>query len=232
MKARPLSLPEAGRVARAAPGRRAPAAGQRGAGAGQRGAAGQAAAPPAPPNPTESGVWRSDDGGKTWKVVSNNNNRPMYYSQVRVDPTTDQIVYTMGASFYKSVDGGKTFRTVGGIAHGDHHGMWIDPKNPKHLILGNDGGLDVSYDQADTLGIRQHDRGRPVLRRQRRHAAARTTSAAACRTTAPGAARARSAARTASSTPTGSGWAAATDSIRSRIRPIRTSSTPSRRTET
>jgi photosystem II stability/assembly factor-like uncharacterized protein len=124
----------------------------RGTGGGQRGAGGQAgqAGPAQPPSADRSGVWRSDDGGKTWKVASNNNNRPMYYSQVRVDPTTDQILYTMGASFYKSVDGGKTFRTVGGIAHGDHHGMWIDPKNPRHLILGNDGGLDVSYDQADT----------------------------------------------------------------------------------
>src|SRR5512135_2366903 len=82
--------------------------------------------------------------------MSNNNDRPMYYSQIRVDPSNPGIVYTMGAPFHKSVDGGKTFRVVRGIAHSDHHGMWIDPKNPKHLVLGNDGGLDVSYDQGDT----------------------------------------------------------------------------------
>jgi photosystem II stability/assembly factor-like uncharacterized protein len=106
--------------------------------------------PPPPPDPKKSGVWRSDDRGKTWKVTSNNNDRPMYYSQIRVDPTNDQIVYTMGAPFHKSVDGGKTFKVVQGIAHSDHHAMWIDPKNPRHLVTGNDGGLDVSYDQGDT----------------------------------------------------------------------------------
>ncbi len=114
-------------------------------GGGQR--AGQSAPPP---DPKASGVWRSEDKGKTWKLMSNNNDRPMYYSQIRVDPTDDRIVYTMGAPFHKSVDGGKTFKVVQGIAHSDHHAMWIDPKNPKHLLLGNDGGLDISYDQGDT----------------------------------------------------------------------------------
>jgi photosystem II stability/assembly factor-like uncharacterized protein len=117
-------------------------------GGGGRG--GQATQPPPPPDPKKSGVWRSDDRGKTWRVVSNNNDRPMYYSQIRVDPTNPNIVYTMGAPFHKSVDGGKTFRVVQGIAHSDHHAMWIDPRNPKHLVLGNDGGLDVSYDQGDS----------------------------------------------------------------------------------
>jgi hypothetical protein len=74
----------------------------------------------------------------------------MYYSQIRVDPSNPDIVYTCGAPFHKSVDGGKTFRTVQGIAHTDHHAFWIDPKNSKHLMIGNDGGLDISYDQADT----------------------------------------------------------------------------------
>lgn len=125
-----------------------PGAAQLGGG-GQRG--GLQPGQPAPPlDPKKSGVWRSDDKGKTWKLTSNNNNRPMYYSQIHVDPTNDQIVYTMGAPFHKSLDGGKTFRVVPGIAHSDHHAMWIDPKNPKHLVLGNDGGLDISYDQGET----------------------------------------------------------------------------------
>jgi photosystem II stability/assembly factor-like uncharacterized protein len=140
-----------GTGANVGPDGKEPVPGARGAGGGggQRGgpAPGQ---PPPPPDPKKSGVWRSDDKGKTWRVVSNNNDRPMYYSQVRVDPTNPDIVYTMGAPFHKSVDGGKTFRVVRGIAHSDHHGMWIDPKNPRHLVLGNDGGLDVSYDQGDT----------------------------------------------------------------------------------
>ncbi len=109
---------------------------------------GQAASQP--PDPTRSGVWRSEDKGKSWKFMSNNNNRPMYYSQIRVDPTNDQIVYTCGAPFHKSTDGGKTFKIVQGIAHSDHHALWINPNNPNHLILGNDGGLDVSYDQGET----------------------------------------------------------------------------------
>lgn len=126
---------------------------------GGRGAAGAAAAggrggqpgqPPPPPDPKRSGVWRSDDFGKTWRVTANNNNRPMYYSEIRVDPNNPETVYTMGAPFFKSTDGGKTFNQVSGIAHSDHHALWINPRNSKHLLLGNDGGLDVSYDQGDT----------------------------------------------------------------------------------
>jgi photosystem II stability/assembly factor-like uncharacterized protein len=103
-----------------------------------------------PPDPKRSGVWRSDDAGRSWRFMSNNNNRPMYYSKIRVDPNNDQIVYTLGASASKSTDGGKTFRTMGGQSHSDHHSLWINPRNSNHLLIGNDGGLDVSYDQGDT----------------------------------------------------------------------------------
>jgi len=124
---------------------------QPGQGRGGGGGRGQAA----PPDPTKSGVWRSDDGGKSWKFMSNNNNRPMYYSNIRVDATNPDIVYTTGASAYKSVDGGKTFRAFdeaprGGPSHSDHHALWINPRNSQHLVIGNDGGLDVSYDQGET----------------------------------------------------------------------------------
>jgi len=125
--------------------------GGQGAGPGGRGGQGrQADQPPQPPDPKRSGVWRSDDKGKTWQIMSNNNNRPMYYSQIRVDPTNDKIVYTCGAPFHKSTDGGKTFQVVQGIAHSDHHAVWINPHNGNHLIIGNDGGLDISYDQGAT----------------------------------------------------------------------------------
>lgn len=103
-----------------------------------------------PPDPKKSGVWRSDDKGKTWRVVSNTNNRPMYYSQIRVDPKNEQIVYTGGAPFFKTIDGGKNFQVVQGIAHSDHHAIWINPQNDNQVIIGNDGGIDISYDQGAT----------------------------------------------------------------------------------
>ncbi|HET9478043.1 MAG TPA: hypothetical protein VFO72_01775, partial [Pyrinomonadaceae bacterium] len=106
---------------------------------------------PSPPNPKRSGVWRSDDRGRTWRIVSNENNRPMYYSQIRVDPKNPETVYVGGLNFSKSTDGGKTFRSLqGGLAHVDNHAIWINPANSDHLLVGNDGGLNVSYDQGAT----------------------------------------------------------------------------------
>ena len=120
-------------------------------GFGGGGGGGQGGQPaPQTADPKKSGVWRSDDKGKTWKIMSNNNNRPMYYSQIRVDPKNDQIIYTCGAPFHKSTDGGKSFQFVQGIAHSDHHAVWINPQNNNHILLGNDGGLDISYDQGAT----------------------------------------------------------------------------------
>jgi photosystem II stability/assembly factor-like uncharacterized protein len=116
----------------------------RGGGGGGRGAA------PPPPDPTKSGIWRSDDAGKTWKFLSNTMDRPMYYSKIRVDPTNPEIAYQGGAPFFKTVDGGKTWRQVQGLAHSDHHAIWINPRDNNHLLVGNDGGLDVSYDQGAT----------------------------------------------------------------------------------
>jgi len=114
---------------------------------------------PTPPDPKKSGVWRSDDKGKTWRVVATcfnaggcpENNRSMYYSQIRVDPSNPENVFVGGLNFSKSTDGGKKFTSLQqGIAHSDHHAIWVDPKNGNHLLIGNDGGLDVSYDQGAT----------------------------------------------------------------------------------
>ena len=99
------------------------------------------------------GVFRSDNKGAGWLHVSNCNSRPMYFSQLRVDPSNDKVVYVAGLPVAKSLDGGKTFATLnegGGYAspgHVDQHAIWIDPKNPKHVVIGNDGGLNVSWDQ-------------------------------------------------------------------------------------
>ncbi len=120
-----------------------------GGGGGGGGRGGRGEGPPPDPNET-NGVWRSDDGGQSWRFMSDNNNRPMYYSKIRVDPNNDQIIYTLGAGASKSIDGGKTFQPMGGQSHGDHHTLWINPRNSNHLLIGNDGGFDVSYDQGAT----------------------------------------------------------------------------------
>ena len=98
----------------------------------------------------EEGVlWRSDDRGTTWRIVSRDrriNNRPFYYTQVRADPVDPDRVYTMSGSFNVSSDGGRTFGGSGGRMFGDHHALWIDPTNPKRLLCGTDGGFFISND--------------------------------------------------------------------------------------
>lgn len=103
-----------------------------------------------PPDDKVSGIWRSEDGGNSWQFRSNQNNRPMYYSQIRVDPNDPNTVYVGGASAFKSIDGARTFTQLTGFGHGDHHAIWIDPANSRHVMYGNDGSLDISWDGAQT----------------------------------------------------------------------------------
>lgn len=103
-----------------------------------------------PPDPQVSGIWRSTDGGRTWQFRSNQNARPMYFSQIRVDPNNENTVYTAGVQSYKSTDGGATFETMRGQGHVDHHAIWIDPSDSRHVMYGNDGSIDVSRDGGDT----------------------------------------------------------------------------------
>ena len=121
-----------------------------GQGRGGGGGGGRGRGEAAKPDPTKSGIWRSDDGGNSWKFMSNDGDRWMYYSQIRIDPTNPQIAYQGGAPFFKTTDGGKTWQQVRGVGHSDHHAIWIDPRDNQHILLGNDGGLDVSYDQGAT----------------------------------------------------------------------------------
>lgn len=94
------------------------------------------------------GVYRSEDKGSTWTRMSATNPRPMYYSQIRIDPSNDQRIWVLGASMYVSEDGGKSFKTdYVTRVHGDHHAMWIHPENSNHMILGSDGGIYFSYDR-------------------------------------------------------------------------------------
>ncbi len=98
----------------------------------------------------KNGVYRSTDRGETWERVSNTNNRPMYYSQIRIDPTDPERIYLGGARLYRSSDGGKNFTSdaAAGV-HLDHHALWIDPANSDHMILGSDGGVSVTWDRGE-----------------------------------------------------------------------------------
>lgn len=98
----------------------------------------------------QNGVYKSTDRGLTWEQTSTTNNRPMYYSQIRIDPTDPERIYLGGANLYRSTDGGKTFTddAAAGV-HLDHHALWIDPANSDHLILGSDGGVSVTRDRGE-----------------------------------------------------------------------------------
>lgn len=93
------------------------------------------------------GVYRSEDGGLSWTRVNSLNPRPMYFSRIRVDPNDDQKVWVLGVQQHRSEDGGKTFtdRAAPGV-HADGHAIWIDPDDERHIILGVDGGVYVTYD--------------------------------------------------------------------------------------
>ncbi len=98
-----------------------------------------------------SGLYKSTDGGATWTKQSNTNARPMYFSQLRIDPVNPERIYMGGVGLHLSVDGGRTFETDAAlVTHDDVHGIWINPKNPDHVIIGNDGGLATSYDMSRT----------------------------------------------------------------------------------
>src|SRR6185503_20384263 len=103
-------------------------AGEAGGGGGRAGAAGGRAgggggggcAVAAQRNPDGSGVYRSDDAGKTWTLMSNQNQRPMYFSQIRVDPANDQKIFVGGNPACLSLDGGKVWQPING-SHTDYH---------------------------------------------------------------------------------------------------------------
>jgi photosystem II stability/assembly factor-like uncharacterized protein len=95
----------------------------------------------------KSGLYRSTNRGETWEWMSATNPRPMYYSQVRIDPNNPERIYVLGTRLSVSDDGGKTFRNDGAeTIHVDHHALWINPNDSDHLILGSDGGVSASWD--------------------------------------------------------------------------------------
>ena len=103
------------------------------------------------------GIYLSEDGGDSWKRINTLNPRPMYYSQIRIDPTDASNIYVLGTSLYRSKDGGETFTGDGGRGiHVDHHALWIDPNDSRHMILGNDGGIHVTHDRMDNWDHLNH----------------------------------------------------------------------------
>lgn len=101
---------------------------------------------------TANGLYRSDDAGATWRQMDRVNGTAWYYSQVRCDPTDAEHVVRLGVGSTESYDGGKTWRpyAAGGGVHVDHHALWINPEDPDHHVLGNDGGVDITYDRGRT----------------------------------------------------------------------------------
>jgi photosystem II stability/assembly factor-like uncharacterized protein len=93
-----------------------------------------------------TGLYRSADAGKTWEKVNDEDTRPFYYSQVRVDPANPNHVFWSSTPIKFSWDGGKTTGNTTNNVHVDHHAMWIDPKDPSHIIVGDDGGVAQTWD--------------------------------------------------------------------------------------
>ena len=103
-------------------------------------------------NKESGGVYRSDDGGETWSHVNDSRalrQRAWYYSKIYADTEDINKVYVMNVSYHKSTDGGETF-TSHNAPHGDHHDLWIAPENSNRMIIGDDGGAQITYDGGET----------------------------------------------------------------------------------
>ncbi|MGB8362760.1 MAG: glycosyl hydrolase, partial [Acidimicrobiia bacterium] len=98
------------------------------------------------------GLYRSDDFGETWKLVSSDISlryRPWYYMHVTADTQEADTVFVNNLDLWKSTDGGKTFKAIA-TPHGDNHDLWIDPRDNQRMIQGNDGGANVSFNGGDS----------------------------------------------------------------------------------
>ncbi|MBK6901887.1 MAG: glycosyl hydrolase [Saprospirales bacterium] len=100
----------------------------------------------------EGGLFRSDDAGKTWSRLNSDRSlrqRAWYYTRIYADPKDADIVYVLNVNYHRSTDGGRTFSDFNSN-HGDHHDLWIAPEDPTRMIVGDDGGAQITYDRGET----------------------------------------------------------------------------------
>lgn len=98
------------------------------------------------------GVYRSDDGGETWSLTNSDRSlrqRAWYYTKIYADTKDEDKVYVLNVAYHTSTDGGKTFKS-GYAPHGDHHDLWIAPEDPQRMIMGDDGGAQITYNGGET----------------------------------------------------------------------------------
>jgi photosystem II stability/assembly factor-like uncharacterized protein len=103
-------------------------------------------------NKEEGGLYRSDDAGLTWKKTNDDRSlrqRAWYYSRIYADTEDVDKLYVVNVNYHKSTDGGKNFSSAR-APHGDHHDLWIAPEDPNRMIMGDDGGAQITYDGGET----------------------------------------------------------------------------------
>ncbi|HMQ49533.1 MAG TPA: glycosyl hydrolase [Saprospiraceae bacterium] len=100
----------------------------------------------------QGGLFVSENGGKNWTRISDDHRlvqRAWYYIEVFADPWNENMVYVLSAEALRSIDGGQTWETLSG-PHGDYHDLWINPNNPKNLVIADDGGAGISFNRGET----------------------------------------------------------------------------------
>ncbi len=98
------------------------------------------------------GVFRSDDGGKTWAKINAERKlrqRAWYYTRIYADTQNEDMVYVLNVRFWRSKDGGKTYERIS-TPHGDHHDLWINPNNSQQMVVGDDGGGQVTFNGGES----------------------------------------------------------------------------------